>query len=113
MASYHLDTWGSFRFPDELDDSTGYIWDKETSLFFAKARFYDPALGRFISQDSFLGDVDEPPSLHRYLYAYSNPLRFIDPTGLNVWDYATYSPLFLKAISLRFPATRRGLPSQA
>jgi len=86
-ANYHLDTWGNFRFPEELNSSknrfsfTGYIWDKETSLFFAKARFYDPQIGRFISQDSFLGNIDEPPSLQRYFYAYANPTRYFDPTG--------------------------------
>jgi len=60
---------------------TGYLWDKETNLFFAKARFYDPEVGRFISQDSYLGQVDDPPSLHRYFYANDNPTRYIDLTG--------------------------------
>jgi len=32
-------------------------------------------------KDSFLGSVDNPPSLHRYFYARANPLRYIDPTG--------------------------------
>jgi RHS repeat-associated protein len=86
-ASYHLDTWGQFRFPTELDSSsnrfafTGYIWDKETSLYNAKARYLDPKLGRFISQDSFLGSIDDPPSLHRYFYANDNPTVYVDPTG--------------------------------
>lgn len=60
---------------------TGYLWDKETNLFFAKARFYDPEVGRFISQDSYLGQVDTPPSLHRYFYGNANPTRYVDPTG--------------------------------
>jgi RHS repeat-associated protein len=92
-ASYHLDAWGNFRFPQELNADgdtvaaknrfafTGYLWDKETNLFFAKARFYDPEVGRFISQDSYLGQVDDPPSLHRYFYANDNPTRYVDPTG--------------------------------
>src|SRR5512138_3979160 len=52
------DTWGNFRFPDELQASTnrfaftGYQWDQETSLYNAKARLYDPEIGRFITQDS-------------------------------------------------------------
>jgi hypothetical protein len=28
-----------------------------------------------------LGEIDEPPSLHRYLYANANPTSFVDPTG--------------------------------
>jgi RHS repeat-associated protein len=87
VASYHLDTWGNFRFPTELTASanrfafTGHIFDTETGLYDAKARYFDPKLGRFLTQDSFLGDIDEPPSLHRYLYANANPTTLVDPTG--------------------------------
>jgi RHS repeat-associated protein len=86
-ARYHLDAWGNFRFPAELTASknrfafTGYEWDPETGLFNAKARYFDPQLGRFLSQDGFLGQVDDPPSLHRYFYAADNPLAFVDPDG--------------------------------
>ena len=41
----------------------------------------DPDTGRFINQDSYLGKVVMPPSLHRYLYAFGNPTVWIDPTG--------------------------------
>ena len=87
VASYHLDAWGNFRFPTELNDSanrfafTGHIYDTETGLYNAKARYFDPKLGRFLTQDSYLGQIDEPPSLHRYLYAANNPLVFVDPDG--------------------------------
>jgi len=59
----------------------GHIFDTETGLYNAKARYFDPKLGRFLTRDSFLGQIDEPPSLHRYLYANDNPTTFIDPTG--------------------------------
>jgi RHS repeat-associated protein len=86
-ASYHLSAWGEYRFPAELDASrnrfgfTGHLFDTETQLYAAKARYFDPKLGRFLTQDSFLGQIDEPPSLHRYLYAANNPLVFVDPDG--------------------------------
>jgi RHS repeat-associated protein len=91
-ASYHLDAWGRFRFQGELDATdeiarrnrfafTGHYWDTETSLYYAKARYLDPDFGRFLSQDSFLGAPETPPSLHRYLYVYANPVRYIDRTG--------------------------------
>jgi len=82
-----LDTWGNFRFPTELDASrnrfafTGHIFDTETGLYSAKARYFDPKLGRFLTQDSYLGSIDEPPSLHRYLYANDNPTTYLDLTG--------------------------------
>ena len=87
VASYHLDAWGNFRFPTELNDSknrfafTGHIFDTETGLYNAKARYFDPKLGRFLTQDSFLGTQDNPPSLHRYFYAAQNPTKYVDPTG--------------------------------
>ncbi len=46
-----------------------------------KARFYDPDVGRFLNQDTYLGESGTPPSLHRYLYAYSNPNYYTDPSG--------------------------------
>src|SRR5262249_30862215 len=59
----------------------GHIWDEETGLYNAKARYFDPKLGRFLTQDSYVGQIDTPPSLHRYFYANDNPARFVDPTG--------------------------------
>jgi hypothetical protein len=34
-----------------------------------------------LTQDSYLGETGTPPSLHRYLYAYSNPTVYYDPNG--------------------------------
>ncbi len=86
-ASYHLDAWGNYRFTSELAPSknrfgfTGHYWDNEAGLYYAKARFYDPQLARFTQADSFLGNIDDPPSLHRYAYAADNPTTYVDPTG--------------------------------
>ena len=41
----------------------------------------DTTTGRFISMDSYLGSVDDPVSLHKYLYANANPVNYIDPSG--------------------------------
>ena len=52
-------------------------------------------MGRFLTQDSYLGDVNLPPSLHRYLYAFNNPTAYVDPDGHFVWfavaAYIAYS----------------------
>ncbi|UUZ48781.1 hypothetical protein LP420_39980 [Massilia sp. B-10] len=52
---------------------TGHQMDKETGLIYFQARYYDPELGRFITQDPYEGDWKTPLSLHHYLYAYGNP----------------------------------------
>ena len=50
-------------------------------LDFMHARSYCPALGRFTGMDPGPFDLSRPQSLNRMAYAYSNPLRFVDPTG--------------------------------
>jgi RHS repeat-associated protein len=60
---------------------TGYLKDSESGLYYAKARYYDPAIARFTNEDPEAGKDLQPPSLHRYLYAYANPAVYYDPTG--------------------------------
>ena len=63
---------------------TGYIKDAESGLYYANARYYDPRVGRFLTQDPAKGSPMQPPSLHRYLYAYANPATYTDSTGRQV-----------------------------
>ncbi len=60
---------------------TGYQKDEESGLYYAKARYYDPTVARFTSEDPEQGEAMTPPSLHRYLYAYGNPGVYWDPNG--------------------------------
>ncbi|VAW45014.1 hypothetical protein MNBD_GAMMA03-220, partial [hydrothermal vent metagenome] len=55
--------------------------DEDTGLYYANARYYDSETARFNREDPFDGDVNTPPSLHRYLYAFANPNFYVDPTG--------------------------------
>lgn len=59
----------------------GEYLDKETGLYYLRARYYDPTIRRFISEDSYWGEHSNPLSLNLYTYAYNNPIRYIDPTG--------------------------------
>jgi RHS repeat-associated protein len=54
----------------------GQYWDSESSLYYLRARYYDPATAQFISIDP-LADFALP-----YGYSESNPLNMADPTGL-------------------------------
>jgi len=60
---------------------TGKPLDSATGLYNYGARFYDPSIGRFISEDSYMGSVTDPMSLNRYIYAEDNPMSFVDPSG--------------------------------
>ena len=85
QARYQWDAWGNLRASSGASANpfgfTGHEHDEATSLIYAKARFYDPEVGRFLSEDPIGGILDRPPSLHRYLYAYANPTVFTDPDG--------------------------------
>jgi len=59
----------------------GHQMDKESGLIYFQARYYDPSIGRFITQDPFEGDWQTPLSLHHYLYAYGNPTVYVDLNG--------------------------------
>ncbi|MEP7181304.1 MAG: RHS repeat-associated core domain-containing protein [Betaproteobacteria bacterium] len=60
---------------------SGERFDAQDGLYQLRARYYDPAMGRFFTRDPFAGRTDAPTSLHRYLYAKADPVNFADPTG--------------------------------
>ncbi len=60
---------------------TGQRLDSYINLLEMGARWYDPALGRFVSPDPIVPQPGNPQSLNRYSYGLNNPLRYIDPTG--------------------------------
>lgn len=88
-ARYDYDAWGKELNNTDTSDNpigyTGHQMDREsenkTGLIYANARYLDPDTGRFLSFDPFEGYDDKPISLHRYMYAYQNPVRYTDPTG--------------------------------
>ena len=67
-------------------DLTRFLYSGEqtdkTGLQYLRARYYDPSSGRFNRLDPFAGNIQDPLSLHKYLYAHANPVMGIDPTGL-------------------------------
>jgi len=63
-----------FLYSGEQTDKTG--------LQYLRARYYDPRSGRFNRMDPFAGNIQDPLSLHKYLYANANPILLIDPSGM-------------------------------
>jgi len=62
---------------------TGHYRDVGTGLVYMQQRYYDPAIGRFLSVDPVSTDPKTGASFNRYSYANNNPYRFIDPDGRN------------------------------
>ena len=42
---------------------------------------YDPTIARFLQEDTYTGDKNDPLSLNLYAYCNNNPLIYNDPTG--------------------------------
>ena len=57
----------------------GETFDSSTGLYFDRARYYDPQLGRFISQDP-MGYAGSGANL--YAYCGDNPTDATDPSGM-------------------------------
>lgn len=90
VESYSYDPYGRIFMYDgagnPLSDSaisncyffTGRKYEKEVGLYYYRARYYSPDLGRFLSRDPS-GYAD---SMNLYEYVMSNPVIYIDPLGL-------------------------------
>ncbi|WP_432418854.1 RHS repeat-associated core domain-containing protein [Cytobacillus spongiae] len=60
---------------------TGTVQDTSTGLHYMNSRYYSSDTGRFISQDTYSGNVFDPWTQHLYTYTSNNPINFVDPTG--------------------------------
>jgi RHS repeat-associated protein len=65
---------------------TGKERDAETGLDYFGARYFSGAQGRFTSPDPLMASAhaSNPQTWNRYAYALNNPLRFVDPNGMEV-----------------------------
>ena len=82
---YQYDEWGNILEQEEGTRNSfkygGEPLDEETGLYYLRARYYDPVVGRFISKDMYEGSVTNPLSLNSYTYVENNPLIYLDPSG--------------------------------
>ncbi len=71
-------TWGTF--PTDYR-YTGQRQEEGLGLYRMGARWYDPALARWLSADTLVPGAWEPQALNRYSYVLGNPMKYIDPSG--------------------------------
>ncbi|WP_252863231.1 RHS repeat-associated core domain-containing protein [Paenibacillus riograndensis] len=67
--------------PDNLFGYTSLGYDYYSGYSHAQARDFDSSIGRFISEDTYEGDINNPQTLNLYTYVHNNPLFYTDPTG--------------------------------
>ena len=59
----------------------GECYDEESGLYYLRARYINPSTGTFTGMDSYAGNISDPDTLHKYLYANGNPVKYVDPSG--------------------------------
>jgi RHS repeat-associated protein/uncharacterized repeat protein (TIGR01451 family) len=84
VQSYTYDSYGNQHVVGSVPNPfsyTGREFDQASGLYYYRARYYDPASGRFISEDP-------SPALNPYPYAADDPVNATDPTGANTVEAA-------------------------
>ena len=78
LNTYEYDIWGNLTNKTEAMPQpyryTGEPQDDESGLIYLRARYYDPAVARFITEDMYTGQIDKPLSLNLYTYVSNNPV---------------------------------------
>jgi len=77
--------------------ANGVQCDAIWALYFMQARYYKANIGRFISMDPVRGMLEEPGSLHRYLYVANSSANRVDPWGRD-WEGAVIGTCILTVI---------------
>lgn len=96
VKRYTYNAYGDELDEDENDTNPfryfGQYYDIDSGFYYLRARYYNPHTMRFINADIYLGELDDPLSLNRYLYCVGNPILFVDYTGnrpqYHEWDHA-------------------------
>jgi RHS repeat-associated protein len=65
---------------------SGERFDSNLNLYQLRARYYNMLTGRFETMDPKWGEVFNPGTLHKYVYAQGNPVNAVDPTGNGILD---------------------------
>ncbi len=84
VATYAYSPFGQLSQTSSIDNSITYDGqrrDADSRLVYMNARYYDPALMRFISADSMVPGPTDPQAYNRYSFAFNNPINNSDPTG--------------------------------
>jgi len=85
VAELRYKAWGETRYTWGTTPTTyrytGQRQEESLGLYQMGARWYDPALSRWLSADTLVPEPGEPQGLNRHSYVNNNPLRYRDLTG--------------------------------
>ncbi len=81
VESYSYDVYGEPNRTSSIGNTymfTARNYDSETENYYYRARYYNPAIGRFLQPDP-IGYND---GLNIYAYVHNNPVMNVDPSGM-------------------------------
>ena len=91
VVGYTYDAWGRLLSTTGSKASTlglynplryrGYVYDRETGLYYLQSRYYNPTIGRFINADAFTSTGQGLLGNNMFAYCNNNPVCNADPTG--------------------------------
>ena len=86
VARQNYYPYGAIRSGGSMPTDIGFTGQRAEnsslgSLMFYNARFYSPAVGRFLSADTIVPEPGNSQAFNRYSYVNNNPLKDIDPSG--------------------------------
>ena len=88
VNTYEYTPWGEIRSETETVDNpikyAGEYYDDELDMYYLRARYYNPKIGRFTSLDIEEGEISNPLDMNRYVYCRNNPTKYIDPSGESI-----------------------------
>ena len=104
VVEYTYDTWGKkvtttgtlagtlglfqpFRY-------RGYVYDWELGFYYLQSRYYDPAVGRFISADILLSTGQGVLGHNTFAYCLGNPVMMSDASGCSGNLYRTWTETY-------------------
>jgi len=82
--TFNYDAYGQLVGGNPTDTEyafTGEDGDNDVGAYYLRARWYRPDWGRFLSRDTYEGDLEEPITQNRFLYGVANPVLFVDSSG--------------------------------
>ena len=110
-SEYTYDSFGNHEIlKNQMENALRYAgeyYDNETGLIYLRNRYYDPSMGRFITEDPHwntenmiygdkeyeAGEIKIPDinailqSSNLYSYSLNNPIKYVDSTGESVKAY--------------------------